>query len=306
LRIQFLANGRPQPLTQSAKPSFPSTDSDDSDSKLFWTKKRHVGDSSKKTVREELLESHEAGDFDFEEDEEEDSDNDNIAQLVNQVALEELTHEEEDDILPEDSGGKSKDSQYMFCPAPHRLPLLRLFTKHHSLHPLLPERHGTSRTAEEIRKDCVLEMYTHCTRNNLPEVWAYMWTSWYAPSKWILWARSAYPNAIPRKRTTMIIEALWRNLKRITLHQNNRLCLDFVLHLIFTSSIPAWRVKFAEAFKKLRFSRSHSLTAEQQSLKRAWGRLSSKPVKGNYETDIHQWTCNCGAQNTTCTFYAST
>ncbi|KIJ37290.1 hypothetical protein M422DRAFT_178296, partial [Sphaerobolus stellatus SS14] len=87
--------------------------------------------------------------------------------------------------------------------------LLRLFTKHHSLHPLLPERHGTTRTAEDIQKDSVYETYTHCKQNNLPEVWAYMWNYWYAPPKWRLWACSAYPNAIPCKRTTMIVEALW-------------------------------------------------------------------------------------------------
>jgi len=258
-----------------------------------------MGESFSKngSVREQVLQSHEAGDFDVDEEYDEDeTDGDDIGHFINLVAQERLTTDEEDDILPEETGGKAKDSQYIFCPAPHRLPLLRLFAKHHALHPLLPERHGCDRTAEQIRKDCVLEMYSHCTRNNLPEVWAYMWNSWYSPSKWILWARSAYPYAIPRKRTTMIVEALWRNLKRITLHQNNRPRLDFVVHLILTSSVPAWRVKFGEAFKTLRTSRSHTLTTEQRSLKRAWEKLSTKSLKGSYETDEHQWTCSCGAQ----------
>jgi hypothetical protein len=290
LRIHFLLNGRPQPLTQSARlsnQSVNSDDSDDSDNDSSWAKSCIAGLSGA---------SHEAHDFNFEDDEESIEDDNDALKLVNQVVLEELRYEEDNDIILEDTSGKSKDNQYMFCPASHRLPLFRLIAKHHSLHSLLPERHATSRTAEEIHKDCVMEMYTHCTRNNLYEVWAYMWTSWYTPSKWTLWSRSAYPMAIPRKRTTMIVEALWRNLKHITLHQNNRPRLDFVLHLIFTSSIPTWRVKFAEAFKKLRVSRSHTLTTEQKSLKQAWGRLRTKPIKGNYETDIHQWTCSCGAQ----------
>ncbi|KIJ47713.1 hypothetical protein M422DRAFT_163578, partial [Sphaerobolus stellatus SS14] len=120
-----------------------------------------------------------------------------------------------------ETGGRTKDTSYVFCPAPHRLPILHLFAKHHVLHPNLPERHTSSCTATEIHTDAVLEMYTHCKRNNLLEVWAYMWNCWYCTPKWKLWARSAYPGAIPRKRTTMIVEALWRNLKCITLHQNN-------------------------------------------------------------------------------------
>jgi hypothetical protein len=62
----------------------------------------------------------------------------------------------------------------MFCPAPHRLPILRLFAKHHALHPLLPEWHSQMRTSDQIHKDTVTEMYTHCKWNNLPEVWGYM------------------------------------------------------------------------------------------------------------------------------------
>ncbi|KIJ29631.1 hypothetical protein M422DRAFT_268975 [Sphaerobolus stellatus SS14] len=94
----------------------------------------------------------------------------------------------------------------------------------------------------------------------------------------------------------MIVEALWRNLKRVTLHQNNRPRLDFVVHLILTSSIPASRMKFAEAHKQLHSSRPQTLTSEQRSFKRSWTKLCSKVIKGSYETDINQWTCTCGAQ----------
>ncbi|KIJ32233.1 hypothetical protein M422DRAFT_86037, partial [Sphaerobolus stellatus SS14] len=126
----------------------------------------------------------------------------------------------------------------------------------------------------DIHKDSVYETYTHCKRNNLPEVWAYMWNSWYTPPKWRLWARSAYPNAIPCKRTTMIVEVLWRNLKRLTLHQNNCPRLDFVCHLILVTSVPAWRVKFREASQQMHSSRPHTLTAEQKSFKFTWEKLS--------------------------------
>ena len=57
---------------------------------------------------------------------------------------------------------------------PHRLTILRLFAKHASQHTLLPERHGVPRSAEEIWRDAVEEMYRHCKVNNLCEVWAYL------------------------------------------------------------------------------------------------------------------------------------
>ena len=88
---------------------------------------------------------------------------------------------------------------YEFCPLARRLSILRLLFKHFCLHPLLPERHGKARDSKQIHYDSVYEMYLHCKRNHLHEVWAYLWTNWYTPDKWRLWACSEYPHAIPRK-----------------------------------------------------------------------------------------------------------
>lgn len=200
------------------------------------------------------------------------------------------------EITMEEKKSRSKDPHYQFCPLEHRLPILRLIAKAHALHPLLPERHGALCTAGQIYRDSVLEMYTHCKRNDLREVWAYMWNSWYNPSKWTLWAHSAYEVAIPRKRTTMIVEAVWKNLKRITLYRNNRPRMDFVIHLIATESIPSYHVGFANVRKQTRHSRPHNLTAEQRSFKKAWIRLSQKPINGQYSVNSQSWTCTCGAQ----------
>lgn len=106
--------------------------------------------------------------------------------------------------LPSESGPQSRVPGYQFCPAAHRLPLLRLFSKHACQHTLLPERHGESRSSEDIYRDAVAEMYRHCKTNRLAEVWAYLWNSWYSRPRWKLWARSAYQAGIPRKRTTMM------------------------------------------------------------------------------------------------------
>ena len=98
---------------------------------------------------------------------------------------------------------------YEFCPLPHCPSILRLLTKHFCQHPLLPERHGEPRTSDLIYRDAVLETYLYCKNNHLCEVWAYLWTNWYAPDKWKLWAQSAHPHAIPQKRMAMVVEAMW-------------------------------------------------------------------------------------------------
>jgi hypothetical protein len=49
--------------------------------------------------------------------------------------------------------------EYIFCPPPHRKPILHLFTKHFCQHPLFPERHSDSLDAEAICRQAVSEMY---------------------------------------------------------------------------------------------------------------------------------------------------
>lgn len=94
----------------------------------------------------------------------------------------------------------------------------------------------------------------------------------------------------------MMVEAVWRRLKRISLALNNRPCLDFVVHIIATKSVSAYRITFANVTAKLRTSCTQNLTSEQKSLKKAWLRLRKKTIKGNYDTDPAQWICSCGAQ----------
>jgi hypothetical protein len=79
---------------------------------------------------------------------------------------------------------------YVFCPAPHRKQLLRIFIRHFCEHPLLPDRAGSTRSSEKNRYDVVWEIYQFCFPRGLREVWGYMWTAWYCPTKFKLWVRS--------------------------------------------------------------------------------------------------------------------
>lgn len=192
---------------------------------------------------------------------------------------------------------KSKNNTYLFCPLAHRLPIMRLFAKHASQHSLLPERHGQARSAADIRRDAVHEMYQHCVANNLREVWAYLWNSWYARSRWPLWARSANEASIPCKRTTMVVEALWRNLKRFVLHLYNRPPIDLATYAIITKTLPPYRLTLSTILgNSQRAGRSQSLTHMQTALKKSWKRLMKVPIKRSYATDILTWTCDCSTQ----------
>ena len=189
-----------------------------------------------------------------------------------------------------------KDANYVFCPLSHRLWILRLVCKHFCQHPILPERHGEPRNAQQIHRDAVLEMYYHCKANNLREVWAYLWTNWYVPGKWELWARSAYEGAIPRKRTTMLVESLWRNFKRMVLYHFNRPRVDFATYSLVTQGIAPYRVRFNNITRNPRDGRAKILHGEQVPIKRAWLALRKRPVNGTYDTDVKHWLCSCGAQ----------
>ncbi|KIJ53287.1 hypothetical protein M422DRAFT_242432 [Sphaerobolus stellatus SS14] len=158
----------------------PGNESDNSDGECYWA---HHCDDQINGVQNSMdqcklqLESHEAGDFDEEygdsEEEEEDKDLDGDPE-----DLDGLVHK-----ITEETGEHMKDTSNVFCPALHHLPILCLFAKPHALHPNLLEQHTLSCTATEIHTDAILKMYTHCKRNNLLEVWAYMWNCWYCPPK---------------------------------------------------------------------------------------------------------------------------
>ena len=195
-------------------------------------------------------------------------------------------------------GGNQKKNilTYEFCPLPHQPSILRLLTKHFCQHPLLPERHGQDRTAEQIYRDSVYETYLHCKNNHLREVWAYLWMSWYSPDKWKLWARSAHPQAIPRKRTTMVVEAMWRNFKHLVLYLYNRPRVDFATFALVTQALPGYRHKLLRILNDPRKGRATTLHGEQIPIKKAWLLLRDRKINGTYITDVKTWTCSCGRQ----------
>lgn len=198
----------------------------------------------------------------------------------------------------EDGETKSKDKNYTFCPAAHRTTILQKFTRHFVRHPIFPERLGSCQTAEQIREAAVKDMYYHCKRNGLAEVWGYMWTQWYSPKRWKLWARSTSP-LLSRLRTTMTVENHWRQLKHQYLRFTHRPRLDHAIYVICTNIVPAYMVTAANLEDSHRIGRTKSLTPFCVAFKRNWRKKGSAKVSGRkYTTSVGLWQCNCGAQET--------
>ena len=189
-----------------------------------------------------------------------------------------------------------QDANYTFCPLSHQISILCLISKHFCQHSILPERHGQRQSPEQIHRDAVLETYYHCRANNLHEVWGYLWTNWYALSKWELWAQSSYEGAIPRKRTTMLVELLWQNFKRLVLYQYNRPHVNFATYALVTQGIPLYRLWFNQIVNDPRDGRARFLCSEQAAIRNLWLILAKRKSEGSYITDVNLWLCDCRTQ----------
>ncbi|KAG8942368.1 hypothetical protein FRC03_003274 [Tulasnella sp. 419] len=232
-------------------------------------------------------------------DEEDRTNSDLVARVEREIRRCEQDLEEEDapDWQFDDGETKSKDANYVFCPAPHRAATLHLFTRHFVRHPVFLHRLDTKpQTAASIRIAAVKEMYFHCKRNGLAEVWAYMWTQWYSPRQWQLWSRSTSPY-LSRLRTTMTVENHWKRLKHHYLTFTLRPRLDHCVYVICTESIPAIISAAFALEDTYRQGRAKPLTTFQKAFKTSWRKKAMMKIGDKkYETSVDKWQCNCGAQ----------
>ncbi|KAJ7804221.1 hypothetical protein B0H14DRAFT_3775469 [Mycena olivaceomarginata] len=142
-------------------------------------------------------------------------------------------------------------------------------------------------------------MYTFCHIRGLREVWGYLWTSWYTPNMWKLWARSTSP-LLSRLRTTMNVENFWKQLKHGFLHNHVRPRLDQLIWILITQVTPAYLARANTLNDGHRLGRSKALTPFQKTFKSEWIRLESVTTREDadekYITRVDRWTCTCKAQ----------
>jgi hypothetical protein len=125
-------------------------------------------------------------------------------QVVNLRPPREPSHETNEDISDNDGDEDQSSTRRTFCVPECREPILKMMENHLNAHPLIPGY--SAPTKEGIREWAVKQMYEYCERNDLREVWAYLWENWYRKGRWELWARSQH-DEIPRLKTTMIMES---------------------------------------------------------------------------------------------------
>ncbi|KAF7359857.1 SWIM-type domain-containing protein [Mycena venus] len=215
-----------------------------------------------------------------------------------------------------------------FCPRELRSEIIEMYRTHMHQHPKIPQNNPDEPyvSAENIHRRAVKQMYDFCYSNGLSQVWAYLWNRWYTPKQWSLWARASC-DAIPRLKTTMIVESLWRHVKHRDLAQFNRPRLDLVVNIVFKSLLP--RVKRTLEYVRglRRIGRPQALAGWQADAKAEWleksrtdeHRLVAKELKvlksasntkgraerlqqlaeeasreaGTYATDTENWVCPC-------------
>ncbi|KAF7344983.1 SWIM-type domain-containing protein [Mycena venus] len=200
-----------------------------------------------------------------------------------------------------------------FCPKEFRSDIIEMYRTHLHQHPKIPRNNPDEPylSAKEIHCRAVRQVYNFCYSNGLSQVWAYLWNRWYTPNQWSLWTRASC-DAIPRLKTTMVVESLWRHVKHRDLAQFNRPQLDLVVNIVFKSLLP--RVKRTLEYVGKRMPRrSGSTRAVQTSTaesQRELQLLKSAPntkgraerlqqlaeegrEAGTYTTDIEKWVCSC-------------
>lgn len=101
----------------------------------------------------------------------------------------------------------------------HTKQIVDLVSGHFNVHAaFLPPSGSHPQTARDVYLKCIREAYEWCYSRNLPRVWAYLFSNWYRPNRWTLWARSA-SEEIPVLKTSMIVESHWRLIKHDYLHR---------------------------------------------------------------------------------------
>jgi hypothetical protein len=181
----------------------------------------------------------------------------------------------------------------VFCPEDVTKELLAMIKRHANMHPLIPVAKDTFWTSAKIHQFCVQETYEFCNSRGLVKLWGYLWTSWYNPKDWKLFARSAFPAAIPLARTTMITESHWRVLKYHYKYNYNRPRLDRLTQILAQDLVPD------SEHKLIQINKNRGLPSWWKAFKREWDKAASREMQDGmeerYHIDVDRWICSCQA-----------
>ena len=133
-------------------------------------------------------------------------------------------------------------------------------------------------------------MYSFCVENELPLLWAYLWSSWYKQTRWNLWARSTCIT-IPLGKTNMMIEAHWKVLKYTYLYRFNRPRLDYLMWILCSRVLHDQLIRFHQ------MQQGRLAPSWFEPFKKEWNKLAAKTIANEVEerhtTDLKRWVCSC-------------
>ncbi|KAG2222715.1 hypothetical protein INT45_011203 [Circinella minor] len=174
------------------------------------------------------------------------------------------------------------------CPAQDRETILNMVTKHFHMHPLIDV--PGHRTPAQIYIGAAREIYLFCNQRGYIDTWVYLFNEWYNPRAWKTWTRCTAGDRIPMAKTTMLIEAHWKVLKRNHLYHYNRARLNLLVYVIMDRYFPDLRYKF----NRDTVIGSHA-TRWANEFTKEWNRLVGREEKSNanalYEPSTETWTC---------------
>ena len=178
-----------------------------------------------------------------------------------------------------------------FCPKEFRDTILDIIVYHFHLHPMIPNDQNQYITADEIWFTSVREMYQFCVQKDLRNVWAYMWTNWYQKSTWRLWARSASSEKMSLYKTTMLVEAHWKVIKRDYLPRFFRPRLDLVVFIITHRLLPHYQRRNAQLVS------GREKVSWRKDIKKEWKKLRryNRQSTHIHAVDTTKWVCSCRA-----------
>lgn len=157
-------------------------------------------------------------------------------------------------------------------------------THHHKI--------GTAYVPNEvIRRNSTRQMYEYCVREGLRDAWAYLYRNWYSRVNYNRWAKSAASGMVPMGKTTMMIEAHWKVLKRTHLYHYNRARIDLITFVI----IKHYYRKLAHKYQSTVVYRQETSTFEKR-FSEDWRKNSCLQVsRAAYATNSQRWVCSCPA-----------
>jgi hypothetical protein len=170
---------------------------------------------------------------------------------------------------------------------------MSMIERHYCAHPLIP-RGITHSNASDIWQESAKELYEYCYERDLIDLWVYFVDHWYRSDRWYLWARSSFQSLLPMGKTTMMIEAHWKVLKRNHLYYYHRARLDTLVWVISTKHFPQQMYKWARLI-----ARRIEASDWEKDFIANWNALASRSEHTHadtlYQPDTETWVCGCPA-----------